>query len=162
MSAYVNVELNVEAMGDKIYAMVIVENIGKKPVYIDSRYLPEGVAFISDQLHVVCNGKEVKFSGYRYNTDAEYYTIQPGHKKTGGRINIVQDYRIPSGVQQCAFYLKPWVAINPEILKKEHGDVEIYEFKSNVVNLELNNPKYEEFFLKNHKEILYAEKNALK
>ncbi|EBX6014542.1 hypothetical protein EVG59_04335 [Salmonella enterica subsp. enterica serovar Dortmund] len=153
MDISVQVELSVEATDNRLYASVNVKNTGDIPVYIDTRYIPKGVRFISDQLHVICNGAEVKFSGYRYNTGGEYYVINPGQKEKSDRIDLVQDYLIPSGTQNCSFYINPWVAINPKIKNENHDGVDIYQFKSNIVHLTLDNPVFGNVFRANHKEI---------
>ncbi|WXP72605.1 hypothetical protein WHU42_17195 [Escherichia coli] len=150
MDAMLQVIVDVIPKEDDVYVAVRVKNNGEIPLYIDVRYISQGKYPSSNQLSVECDGKKIRYSGVMYNLgQGEYYKISPGEMKVGDYVQIARDYHITPGKHECSFYTNVWSTVDSKVTEDDR-DADFYNFKSNVVNLELNNPNYAKIFLRNH------------
>ncbi|POP43552.1 hypothetical protein CHU32_14310 [Superficieibacter electus] len=150
MDAVIQVVVDVNAAENELYGTMSVKNLGKVPVYVDVRYIPQGKYLSSDPLHVVCDGKNIRFSGSRYNLGrGEYYKIEPGESEVSGNVELARNYLIPPGNHNCNFYMNVWATTDPVVINDDRA-ADFFETRSNVFNLEVNNSHYEKVYNENH------------
>lgn len=144
------VEIILSSYVSKEYAGVsaTLTNKGHRPIYIQENSLPKNKYLTSDWGGLTCADVKIRYNGLRYSVGSDsYVTVKPGEKLISSKINLADDYRLPT-IGVCSFKLNLWVSTKPVI---NDDPTDIFSVTSNTVEFRVDDMDFDKVFLQRHK-----------